>query len=458
MPYQYLTFADARTILAQRLQDPNLTYWSQPRELDDCIAESLRFHNALTGSYKQKISFATAQDQNYYDLPTVAPAVCGYNVTDVQIINQVLAALLEPPLNVPVSSWSGTGQFSLSQLQSSLWQRVNQFLGDTGVRVTQASVAGPSSPIDLVSLPDSTLDVRRVGWIAQPPVPPPATPTYPLGRIDEWAAQAYSPEATQNPAIPLCYSVFVASPLSLRLVPPPLALGAIDLLLVTGVPQPQLNLADPVAIPLPCDLTPAIKYGVLADLLGTDGPSRDYARASYCEQRYAEFVQLASIYPSILTSDVNNITIGVGSVNDLDCYLPDWQQTTGQPQFIGMAGRNLLCVGPTPDTPIAGNYGIGAWVVANAFVGTANQYLQVARDQIDPVLDYAQHAASLKMAGAEFDGTTRLFENMINAAKRQNGRLSAVSFYRTQLEQPAHKDEMDLPRMEMSNVVPANTR
>jgi len=459
MPYQYLTFANARTILSQRLQDSKLVYWSQPRELDDCIAEALRLHNALTGSYKQKIAFPTEPDVNYYDLATVGPkAVCGYNVTDVQIVNQVLAALIEPTLSNPITSWSGSGQFSLAQMQSALWQRVNRFLGDTGVRITQSFVPASPPPVDLVTLPDSVLDVRRASWIAQPPASPPANSAFPLGRIDDWAAAAYMPDATQNPGVPTCYSVFPVAPLSLRLVPPPLATGTLDLLLVTGVPQSFLNPASSVVIPIPDDLTPAIKYGVLADLLGTDGPSRDYARASYCEQRYLEFVQLATIYPSLLTSDVDNITIGVGSVNDLDSYLPDWQQTIGAPQFIGMSGRNMLCVGPTPDTPTSAlNYSIGATTVANAFIGLDNDYLQIGRDQIDPVLDYAQHVASLKMGGAEFEGTGRLFENLITAAKKQNARLNAISFYRSQLEQPARKDEMDVPRMEM-NGVSANSR
>jgi hypothetical protein len=108
----------------------------------------------------------------------------------------------------------------------------------------------------------------------------------------------------------------------------------------------------------------------------------------------------------------------------------------------------MACVGPTPDL---GPYGIGMWLCANAFVPTtyagAAPALQVNRGQIDPILDYAQHIASFKMGGAEFDGTTRLFENLISCAKTQNTRLDAVSFYRRQIEQPAMKSELEVPRM-----------
>jgi hypothetical protein len=130
----------------------------------------------------------------------------------------------------------------------------------------------------------------------------------------------------------------------------------------------------------------------------------------------------------------------VGSVFDMDFYLPNWQQTAGPPSFVGMCGRNMACVGQTPD----GGYGVGLWVCANAPV---SGYLQVARDQIDPVLDYAQHIASFQMGGAEFDGSERLYQNLITAAKAQNGRLEAIAFYKSQIEQPAIKSELEVARM-----------
>jgi hypothetical protein len=99
----------------------------------------------------------------------------------------------------------------------------------------------------------------------------------------------------------------------------------------------------------------------------------------------------------------------------------------------------MACIGQTPDAA----YGVGLWMVVNAPV---SGYLQVPRGQIDPVLDYAQHIASFKMGGAEFDGTSRLYANLIAAAKLQNARLDAIAFYRGQLQQPALKSEMEVAR------------
>ena len=443
MPYTYLTFASAVQTLASRLSDPNQTYWNQPSELLNCVIESVRLHQCLTGSYKQKIAIATVANQVYYDLsliPALA-SVAGYNVTDVEVANNVLASLIEPPLP-STGLWKGTGQFTINQLRQSIQNRLNRFIGDTGCRVTQQTINGPAAPADLAVLPDGVMDVRRVGWMPPVAIPPanPPLPVSPLGRLDEWAEQAYIPAAQQNPGQPYAYSTFQDGPLQIRMVPPPLSSGQVDCLLVVSGPQVNLAPMSPVVLQIPDDLSPALKWGTLADLLGSDGPSRDYARAAYCEARYREYIAICRLYPSVLTCDINNTTAGVGSVFDMDYYMPDWQQTQGTPSFIGMCGRNMACIGQTPD----GVYGIGMWVCANA---PTTGFMQVARDQIDPVIDYAQHIASFKMGGAEFDGTDRLRQNMIQCAKNQNGRLNAVSFYRAQIEQPAMKSEYDMTRM-----------
>ncbi len=446
--YNFLTFAQAVTALAGRLQDPSQIYWNQPSQLLNCLIESLRLFQALTGSYKQQVTFPTSAGVQYYDLPTLTSAgAISYNATDVEVINNVLACLLEPPITFPV--WTGTGQFTLAQLQAAMQSRLNRFLGETGCRVVQQTIGSVG---EINPLPDPVLDVRRVGWIPLPGSSNPPFPTFPLGRMDEWGEQAYLPSAAQQPDQPVSYSVFGVAPLQLRLIPPPSTVGNIDLLLVQAGPALTLNPSSPVVLQLPDDLSPAIKWGVLADLLGTDGPSRDYARAQYAEQRYQEYVQLARIYPSVLTATINNLTVGEGSVFDLDAYQPDWGQVLETiPSFVGMCGLNLACVGPPPDDGTAGgnpgnNYGVSLWMCANAPV-LGQTFLQVSRDQIDPILDYAQHIASFQMGGAEFEGTARLYQNLIACAKAQNGRLEAVSFYKSQLQQPAMKSEMENARM-----------
>lgn len=448
MPYSFLTFSAAVSILAQRLQDPSQIYFNQPNQLLNCIIESVRLYQALTYTYKQSMSFQTAANQNYYSLASQAGSPLPYTATDVEVINNVLAALLEPPLTNP---WTGTGQFTFNQLQQSLQNRLNRFIGESGRQTSQQYIAGVTSGTELVTLPDAVLDVRRAAWVLAGGQP---YTEYPLGRMDEWAEQAYVPAAPGNPAQPTDFSVYGVGPLQLRLIPPTNANGQVDCIFVIAGVTVNLLVASPVVLNIPDDVSAALKWGVLADLLGTDGPSRDYARAAYAEQRYQEYVQLARMYPSILTATINSVSAGTGSVFDMDFYQPDWQQATGVPTFVGMGGRELACIGQTPDDGTAGgnpgaNYTIGLEVAANMPVpgNPATTYIQIGRDWLDPVLDYAQHIASFQMAGAEFNGTERLYQNMILAAKKQNGRLEAVSFYKSQLEQPARKGEMEVERM-----------
>jgi hypothetical protein len=132
-------------------------------------------------------------------------------------------------------------------------------------------------------------------------------------------------------------------------------------------------------------------------------------------------------------------------VFDLDYYQPDWQMTQGVPSFIGMAGRNMVCLGQAPDV---GPYSVGLWLCANAFLGSAsNNYIQVTNSQYDAILDYAQHVACFKMGGFEFNATDRMRMNLIAAAQTQNQRLDAVAFYRSQLEQPALRSNLQVPRL-----------
>src|SRR5690348_11431821 len=117
MAYAYLTFAQAVSILASRLQDPSQVYWNQPNELNNCVVEAVRLFQVLTGSYKQAMTFQTAADTVYYSLTAQTGSPIAVTVTDVEVINNVLAALLETPL---VASWTGTGQFTLTQLKNAL--------------------------------------------------------------------------------------------------------------------------------------------------------------------------------------------------------------------------------------------------------------------------------------------------------------------------------------------------
>jgi hypothetical protein len=76
---------------------------------------------------------------------------------------------------------------------------------------------------------------------------------------------------------------------------------------------------------------------------------------------------------------------------------------------------------------------------------TDADYVQVGREHLDVLVDYAVHLAMLKCGGAEFQATMGGYENLVNLAIDNNLRLAAVApNYQTFIE-VCRKEQMDVP-------------
>lgn len=442
--YAYLTLGQARGQLAQRLQDTGLVYFGagSPNELNAYIVEAIQTWQGFTASYKQRASLTPAASTPFYDLTsTLSPNCLQYTVTDRQIVNLILFHLLEPPL---MAAWTGTGQFLFSAIMSAIQQRLNRFLGDTGCVITRLLQNAAAPQQDRNFLPDTVLDVRRAAWISQT-----GTPSV-LWRDDQYAMQSFQfggLTAPQDP--PGVYGVYTLPPVGIQVFPPPLNPGELNLLTVqSGVAvgtTPSAVLSTPVVLNIPDDLAWSVVWGAMSDLLSQDGPARDPARANYCEQRYLEAVEITKINPTVVLSQVNGQPVWTGSVFELDAYQTSWQSQTGQPQNIGLAGRNLIALGPVPDSA---GYGITLDVVSNIPVpANDGDFLQVDRGNLDAVLDYAQRLACFKMAGAEWEGTERLEQNFRKATQVENLRLRNLATFAPALLQPALMQSQEVLRV-----------
>jgi hypothetical protein len=447
--YSYLTLAGARAEVAARLEDPTYVYWTIA-ELNDLIGEAVRTWQALTATFKERATFTLSPGGGidgsvFYDLANLPSGLLSFYVTDQQIISMVLAALLEPPLT---ATWTGTGQFAFSQITSALQNRINRWLTDTGCNVArniQNVGTGPSAA--RVFLPDGVLDVRRAAW--QTPINMGGVYTT-LWRDDEWAMQAFNfPGALVPVDPPLVWAKYTIPPVGIEVYPPPLNPGQVETLVVTSGPQvgttPAAVFNTPTVLNIPEDFVWGMLFGTLSDLLSADGPARDPERALYAESRYQESVELYRLNPTLLMTQVNGVPIWTGSVFEMDAFLASWQSQVGVPQFAGMAGRNLVAFGPSPDA----TYSISVDIVANIPVpgGVDSAYLQIDRGTIDPLLDYVQHLASFKMAGAEFKNTDKLRQNFYVAAVLENARIRKGSFYKMALDAPAFRQQAEVPRI-----------
>jgi hypothetical protein len=443
--YAYLTLGAARTELAARLLDPAYVYWTAA-ELNDLIGEAVRTWQALTGTFKQRATFQISPDGGvggsaFYDLRAMSPDILNFFVTDRQIIEMTLAALLEPPL---APGWTGTGQFAWRQIADSLQNRINRWLSDTGANVArnvQDVGTGPSAA--RIFLPEGVLDVRRAAWLNA------AGQYSTLWRDDEYAMQAFLNSGYAAPADPpLVWGKFVVPPAGLQVYPPPKNPGRLETLVVQNGPQigqtPDAVALAPTVLDVPEDFVWGMIFGALSDLLGADGPMRDPDRAAYAESRYQESAELYRMNPTLVQTQINGVPIWTGSAFEMDSFLASWQARPGVPQFCGMAGRNLVAFGPAPNA----GYSATVDVVANIPVpGSDSDYIQVDRGSLNTLLDYAQHLACFKMAGQEFKNTDRARQNFYLAAALENGRITKGNFYRSALQLPAMRQQAEVPRI-----------
>jgi hypothetical protein len=444
--YTYLTLGQARTELANRLQDPTYAYWTA-QELSSLIIEAVHAWQALTAAYKQRATLTLSpgggvDGSSFYDLTALPSGILRYSVTDQQLISMVLTHLLEPPL---ISGWTGTGQFAFSQITQALQNRLNRFLGDTGCVITrnlQFFLAAPPQSTRTF-LPEAVLDIRRAAWIN-------VDAAYSvLWRDDEYAMQAFLNSGAVTPADPpLVWGKFTIPPVGIQLYPSPLNDGQVETLVVTSGAQigqtPAAVANTPVILGIPDDFCWGLTFGTLSDLFSADGPGKDAARAEYAESRYQEAVELMRLNPLLLQTQINEVPIWSGSVFEMDAYLSNWQAAPGEPEFAGMAGRNLVAFGATPNDIFSATVD----VVSNIPVPTSDASpLQVNRGAIDPLLDYAQHLASIKLGAAEVASTQKLRQNFLVNAALENARITKGSFYKSALTAPVFRQQAEVPRI-----------
>lgn len=442
--YSYLTRGAARTQLAARLEDPTYVYWTAP-ELNSYIDLAIRTWQSLTSTFKTRAAFDIAPEGGvngsaFYDL-NADVGVLRFVVTDLTVVNVALAMLLEPPLT---PTWTGTGQFQFSQIVTSLQNRINRWLTDTGANVArniQNVETGPTG--SRIFLPEAVLDVRRAAWLNL------KGKYSTLWRDDEYAMQAFRNGANLRPVnLPVVWGKFVMPPVGIQVYPPPKNPGQVETLVVTSGPQigtsPAAIFNTPTVLDIPEDFVWGMIFGALSDLLSADGPMRDPTRAAYAESRYQESAELYRMNPTLLMTQIDGEQIWSGSVFEMDSFTAHWQATAGPPQFAGMCDRNLVAFGPTPD----GVYGVAMDVVGNIPVPTADSsFIQMDRGALNPMIDYAEHLAAFKMAGAEFNNTDKTRKNFYAAAALENSRITRGNFYRQAFQLPAMRQQAEVPRI-----------
>lgn len=439
MAYSYLTWAQMRQQLAARLDDPANIYWTDA-ENKLYLTEALRTWQSYTRYWRDNFSFSAAPLTSplnpFYDLTVQPNTLIPFTVKDTDAESLLCYNLIENQPSAGV--WNGTDQFSIDDLTQALQRRRDQFLVETGMVLTRTLLSGLVPPVGQILLPDSVIDVRRASWIDA------ITGNVSiLWKSDEFRAQALNPGAwlTSPAPIPQSYSTAVTPPVTMQLLPPAGNPGRVEMITVNA--GAALNPATGVLLDIPDDFTWVIRFGALADLLGRDGQARDASRAAYCESRWQEGILVARAYTSVEMAFVNGNPVQVSSVFDLDTFDPNWQNTIGDPPAdLLMCGWNLVGISPIPPVGSSlyglGLYGLGAYgesgpidtisvdLVRNAPIPASDSaFVQLGREELDAVLDYAQHLAAFKQGGSEFQATMKQYSNFRRLALVRNQRLAA---------------------------------
>lgn len=439
-----MTLGDLNSALLTRLGDADAFWPSAERVL--YLQEALRTWNATAQFYRDRSVFQTVAGTAFYDLSTKLPALLGRTITDTAIVELIEYHLIEPPTP---AAWTGTDQFTLAAVTGAVERRRDQFLLETGIVLTHPAPTVSAPGTGRVALDGQVIDVRRAAWKS-------ATGTYThLWRDDEHNLNAYARGWSVNPDTPAVYSMIATPPWRMQIAPVPADVGELDLLTVQiGA---TLNPAAGVLLGVPDDFAWVVKWGALADLLGEDGPARDTARAAYCETRWREGISLARLAAGVIQAEINGSPVFPCSVNDLDAGYPGWQTSSGAPDVVAAAGLNIIALADVPD----GVYSVTLDVVRNAPIPAVDgDTVTIGREEMDVIVDYAQHLACFKMGGAEFEATVPCYERLLRLAAVHNDRLRAQAqnfgplsklALRQGKQEPRRKSDAGLEALEYAN-------
>lgn len=205
-------------------------------------------------------------------------------MTDTQIIKSITYKLLENNGAATGASFV-TQMYDIPQTLAALNQRQWRFLKDTGCIVTSYTttlLAGST----VISVPADYIITRRVVWT------PAGGKPVSLNRVDKEELDLWRQLWEAEPGTPFGYNESLLPTRQLQIAPAPADNGTLSILYVAS---PATLTNSDVELTVPDIFSWAIEYGIMADLLGSDGEGFDPQRAEYCEMRYGMGVELCRL-------------------------------------------------------------------------------------------------------------------------------------------------------------------
>lgn len=209
------------------------------------------------------------------------------NVTDQTLIKQITYQTLENGDADATGTTLLTSMFSIDQIVAAMNQRQWKFLKDTGCVMTRESIAVTAGSPQY-TLSNSYIDTRRLAFKSNAS----GSKYSSLLRSDAYEMDMGQTTWQTDSATPFLWQQMTLPTRGIEIAPLPSTGGTLSHLYV-ALSATLTGLG--VELTVPDAFSWVILYGVLADLLGSDGEGLDVARASYCEQRYSQGVELCRL-------------------------------------------------------------------------------------------------------------------------------------------------------------------
>lgn len=435
--FTWIQFLAARNILAQRLADPNKTFWTDD-ELKLYLWEALRTWNALTETWNEEFVFTANSAGVWYNIGTLPGSPRQRTVLDTDLYTIMEYHLLEPPTG---GVWTGTSQFSIADLQGALQRRRDEVIQ---VSACNLSLVPPYASVPNtfgIILTDNTLQPWRARFLPDSSTTnygPPVT----LTREDRRAWDAFEPDHLQTDGLPGSWTVGNGPPLSLDVDVAPNVPGTYELISLLSGP----TFAPPAGtlLGVPDDWSWVCKWGALSDLLSRESEATDRPRAAFCLQRYMSGLAAMKASNWLILAEINGVPVDTPSLSEMDQYSPEWQENETWPTLV-VAGIDY--VAPVPVSRNAQILSVELAVTGNAPLPILdNDFVQVSRDVFDSILNYAQVLAAFKQGGQEFEDTLQLLEEFAIAAEQTNKRIANMGLFSDVLKAQGKRQDINVSR------------
>lgn len=431
MPYTHTTFADAKQSLAEELGDAGKVFFTDA-ELGSYLIESLRWWGLESMYFRETGKITTVASQPFYRIETDlkdslgVTLLQGLSVTDRELINDINLALMEPVISAWAGGWIGTEMFDLGTITSTLQEIRDEFLKLTGCLATQLQFFPVSQR---TSLADTFIRILRADINEQG-----STGPIPLQPADQVQVQTTSRSSViPGPKRPRAFSISYTPQLTVDLWPPPATNSTLNLQAIeTGGTLNPTSLAT--VLKIPDDAAFILKYGVLQELFGRDGLARSPQMAQYCSQRYLDGLECMSRYQSVLWANIAESRRPITSVDKLDQLRPTWRQGTGGLRSVAQLNWNTLALNQVPN----GISTITFEAIRKAPIPILDaDFIQVGRESMTAIYDYAHHIALIKCQGSEFEASLARYVSAKDAAQDYRQQIASQSYLYRDTQLPA---------------------